>query len=121
MSDRVRVAREEEIEPEEWLVVDVDGTSVGVVNLEGTYYAIENECAHLGGPVCTGRIGREVVAEFEESGRRVTERLSDTPTVACPWHGWEYDLASGAHLAADDIVLTTYDVTVEDGVVYIEL
>jgi nitrite reductase (NADH) small subunit len=48
---------------------------VCVANLDGQYYAIDNECAHNGGP-----LGQGVVF----NGR-----------VVCPWHAWSFDLKTG--------------------------
>ncbi|WP_436348730.1 Rieske (2Fe-2S) protein [Natronorubrum sp. FCH18a] len=57
-------------------------------------------------------------------GLRPTERVEkeyvdDESIISCPWHGWSYDLESGGQLADDDIVLPTYDVVVDDGIVYV--
>lgn len=118
--DRVRVCDVEELPPGERTLTDVDGTVVGVLNVDGDYYAIENECAHQGGPVCEGKVQPELVGEFTEPGKRVREHPGERMVVACPWHGWEYDLETGAHLGVDDIAIQAYDVVVDDGVLYVE-
>jgi 3-phenylpropionate/trans-cinnamate dioxygenase ferredoxin subunit len=42
--------------------------------------------------------------------------------LACPWHGWEYDLSSGRSLTSPDRVrVRTYPVHVEGGRVLIDL
>jgi nitrite reductase/ring-hydroxylating ferredoxin subunit len=41
--------------------------------------------------------------------------------VACPWHGWEYDLLTGKMLADERIRLKRYPVEVRDGTVYVTL
>ena len=117
--DLVAVAPESEFGEEEPEYVSVGGLTVGVFRVEGEYYAISNVCAHEGGPVCEGRVGREEVGEYVGPGEPIRESLSDTPTVACPWHGWEYDLTTGEHLGVDDIAIPTYDVVVRDGVVHV--
>ena len=119
MSERVRVASVEELGEGDRTLVVVDGTSVGVFNVEGEYYALENECPHQGGPVCTGRIGGKIVAEDQGVGERVKERISDEQVIACPWHGWEYDVETGEHVGNPRVALETYDVEVEDGDVYV--
>ncbi len=44
----------------------------------------------------------------------------DTDILACPWHGWEFDLMTGKALA-DKRRLRMYPVTVENGAIYIEV
>lgn len=101
-------------------LVEVDDVLVGVFNVDGEYYAIENECAHQGGPVCSGDVRPELVGEFVEPGERVEEYHGDRPVIACPWHGWEYDLETGRHLGVDDIALRAYTVVEDDGDLYVE-
>lgn len=117
---RIRVCRTEELPPGERRLVTVDETPVGVLNVDGEYYAIENECAHQGGPVCKGKVQPELVGEYSEPGARVHERPGERLAIACPWHGWEYDLETGRHLGVTDIALETFDVTVEQDVIYLE-
>lgn len=119
MTDRIKVAAADEFSPGERRLVSVDGMPVGVFNVEGEYFAIENQCAHDGGPVCRGTVDSELVGEYSGPGERVKESFDGDPAIACPWHGWEYDLSSGEHLGDDSISITTYDTTVDDGVVYI--
>ena len=41
--------------------------------------------------------------------------------LACPWHGWEFDLLTGQALADPRDRLRLYPVTVEDGTVFVLL
>ncbi len=118
--ERVRVCETSVLPSGEYTLVGVDGVQVGVLNVDGDYYAIQNECAHQGGPVCEGDVRPELVGEFVEPGQRVTERHGERLTIACPWHGWEYDLETGRHLGVDDIAIRTYEVVEDDGVLYVE-
>ena len=119
-ADRIRVCAVEELPVGEYTLVGVDGQQVGVLNADGTYYAIQNECPHQGGPVCKGSVRPELVGEFVEPGERVREYHGERQVIACPWHGWEYDLETGVHMGVDDIELRTYDVVERDGVLYVE-
>lgn len=122
MTDRVYVAEESELQPGERKIVDVDGLSIGVFNIEGEYYAIENRCVHQGGPVSTGKKQGRVAAEFPGPGERVKEEFDDeNPVVACPWHGFEYEIKTGNHVGDPSYSLPTYDVVIESGDVYLEI
>lgn len=124
MSDRerLRVAEEASFEPGERHIIETDGGSIGVFNVDGEYYAVANRCAHQGGPVCTGKQQGALEAEFTGPGERVREAFSDdVPAIACPWHGWEYDLRTGAHIGDDDYAIPTFGTVVEDGVVFVEI
>ena len=36
--------------------VEVNGEKVCIANVEGKYYAIDNVCTHLGGPLAEGKL-----------------------------------------------------------------
>jgi nitrite reductase/ring-hydroxylating ferredoxin subunit len=121
LSERVRVKAEAEFDDPDREIIEANGREIGVIRLDGEYYALVNTCLHEGGPVCKGEVRPELVGEFVEPGERIEEDFSGDPTVACPWHGYTYDLASGDHVGDDRYSLPTFDVTTEDGVVYVEV
>ncbi|WP_216626003.1 Rieske (2Fe-2S) protein [Paenibacillus plantarum] len=41
--------------------------------------------------------------------------------LRCPWHGWEFDLTNGKHLADPNVKLRGFEVLVEVGELYIML
>jgi nitrite reductase (NADH) small subunit len=98
------VATTDEIPPGERKFFDIDGTEIAVINLEGEYYAIRNSCPHMEGPIGRGPM-------FSEGGEA---------RIACPFHGWEFDLDSGKALF-ESKRLQTYDVTVEDDEVVVDV
>jgi nitrite reductase/ring-hydroxylating ferredoxin subunit len=55
--------------------VEVDGAPVLVVRVGESIYACGAVCTHKGGPLAEGKL----------SGTR----------LACPWHGWMYDVRTG--------------------------
>jgi len=120
MTGRVPVGPVDEFPPGERTLVTVEGREVGVFNVDGELYAIANRCAHEGGPVCDGQPRGALVGEYVGPGERVRESFSTAPAIACPWHGWEYDLRTGRHLGDPSIAIPTYDVVVVDGVVHVE-
>jgi nitrite reductase (NADH) small subunit len=54
----------------------IAGKTLCVAMIEGKPLALDNVCPHRGGPLAEGTI---------ESGK-----------IVCPWHQWEFDLATGA-------------------------
>jgi nitrite reductase (NADH) small subunit len=82
-------------------VIETGGKQIALFNVEGTFYAIDNTCKHRGGPLGEGEL--------------------DGTTVVCPWHGWEYDVTSGANIDDPGVKLGCYPAKVESGDVLIEL
>lgn len=101
------------------LIVELDGRSIGVFNVAGEFFAVRNRCAHQGGPVCEGGVFATLRATVLPSGR-VREYLDDSaPVVACPWHGWEYDLRTGTLLGDPSRRIAVYETRVEDGQIHV--
>jgi nitrite reductase/ring-hydroxylating ferredoxin subunit len=73
-------------------IVKAGVRSNGVFRIGDSFYGIRNRCPHQGGPLCTGHVLGDAVAEQPGADARVT---TDPLRVACPWHGWEYDLRTG--------------------------
>ena len=97
------------------LVARVGGREVGVLwdAATGTAHGVRNRCPHSGAPLCLGRVREReagVPGEYELAGERV---------LRCPWHGWEFDLASGACLDDPALRAAIYPVEIADGVVRI--
>lgn len=60
----------------------------------GHLYAFGGHCLHQGAPLSRGRLMSGV-----EGGRAGEYNLAEErELVKCPWHGYEYDLESGAAL-----------------------
>jgi len=74
-----RVATVGEVAPGKAKQVTVNGRKLGVFNVNGTYYAIDDTCTHRGGPLSEG--------------------ASEETVVVCPWHGARFDVTSGRHLS----------------------
>lgn len=95
-------------------MVEVNGRSVGVFRRGDSFYALRNQCPHQGGPLCIGAIAAWPVS----SGPGDVGMDESVMLLACPWHGWEYDLATGQSFAGPGHGLPpalTYDVDVVPG------
>ena len=109
---RVVVAPVSEFPPGERRIVEVGGRSIGVFRVADDFYAIRNRCPHQGGPLCIGPLAPPV----SSSGPRDL-RVGEGPMlIACPWHGWEYDLSTGQSFMGPRAAgVKSYDVRVEPG------
>jgi nitrite reductase (NADH) small subunit len=77
-------------------MVVVDGREIVVIRHAGQFFAYENLCLHMGGPVCEGLLIPKVEAIVTPDGQIKGERFVEAEMhIVCPWHGWEYDLATG--------------------------
>jgi nitrite reductase/ring-hydroxylating ferredoxin subunit len=105
------VARLDEFPPGERRVVRAGGREIGVFRIEDRFFAVRNRCPHQGGPLCVGRVFPRVVSDVPG-----VFRLDEgPPLLVCPWHGWQYDMASGQSYVPGDPHVRSYDVTVEPG------
>lgn len=95
-------------------------TKVGVFHLNGGFYAYENNCIHQGGPVCEGIVVGKVEAILEEDKNVINEVFNDEEMrIACPWHGYEFDIISGECAADRRFKLRKYEVVERDGMIYV--
>lgn len=79
-----------EVPEGEGRTVEVDGTVVAVFNVDGRYYALDGVCPHAGGPLGDGFLTGTV--------------------VTCPWHGWQFDVTTGACTFSPDIAQSRCEV-----------
>lgn len=90
-SERYVVAKVADLPEGERIIVDVKGQSIGVFHEDGAFYAFRNRCPHQGAELCKGLVVGLLEAE------RPGEYRFDMghKLLACPWHGWEFDLKTG--------------------------
>jgi 3-phenylpropionate/trans-cinnamate dioxygenase ferredoxin subunit len=97
--------------------VDVDGLRIAVFSTDQGLYALLDRCPHQGASLCGGA----VVGWLE--ARRAGEYSYDPtrPLVRCPWHGWEYELATGQSWADPATRrVRPYPIAVESGAEVLE-
>ena len=85
------VATTAEIPPGERKIVEIDGRSIGVFNVDGRYYAIRNKCPHEGAQLCQGVLSGLVTSSTPGE----YTYLRNGEILRCPWHGWEFDITTG--------------------------
>ena len=52
-----------------------EGKKIALFKVGDAYYAVENTCTHMGGPLCRGTLSGDV--------------------VECPWHGSKFNVKTG--------------------------
>jgi 3-phenylpropionate/trans-cinnamate dioxygenase ferredoxin subunit len=94
----------EELPPGSVKIVVSGSIAVGVYNLNGEFYAIEDRCSHDDGPLAEG--------DFDpEEGYAI-----------CPRHGAHIDIRTGRPLTLPAVFpVETFPVRVEDGIVKVDV
>jgi len=95
----VRVLAREDFTPGACRRVEVEGRTIALFRIGDEAFAIDATCRHREGPLDEG-----ILEGF---------------TVYCPWHGWQYDLRTGACMTARDHKLGAYAVELRDDGVYV--
>jgi 3-phenylpropionate/trans-cinnamate dioxygenase ferredoxin subunit len=100
-----------ELPPGERRIIDANGRSIGVFNIDGSFYAIRNRCPHQGAPLCRGL----VTGTMAPSAPGVFDWQRQGEIVRCPWHGWEFDITTGQSIFNPHRTrVKRYEVTVEE-------
>jgi nitrite reductase (NADH) small subunit len=88
------VAKASDLPPGGRRIVSVGRVEIGLFNVGGEVRAYRNACPHAGAPVCIGRVSGTSLPS------KVYEYIygSEGCILRCPWHGWEFDLRTGAHI-----------------------
>jgi nitrite reductase (NADH) small subunit len=97
----VPVARVEEVPPGTVTTVYAGEEPIALAHCNGGFYAVQQHCIHLQGPLGEGHL--------------------EDCVLTCPWHGWQYDVRTGQNEFDRAIQLRTYDVQVEDGEVRVKV
>jgi 3-phenylpropionate/trans-cinnamate dioxygenase ferredoxin subunit len=98
----IEVARDGELAPGEYKLVEAGDLELALFNVDGGYCCIEDLCTHDGGNLVEG--------DFD--GRVVT----------CPRHGAKFDVCTGEALCLPAVGSTpVHAVRVRDGVVEVEV
>jgi nitrite reductase/ring-hydroxylating ferredoxin subunit len=92
---------------------------IGVFFKGGAYYAYGNLCVHLGGPACEGLIINRVVDVIAPDRTYQGQIYGDAVHFVCPWHGYEYELASGECVGDRRLKLKRFDVVRRGDDVYV--
>ena len=101
MAGFVRIASKSELPPAgEAREFTYGEKMVCVANVNGTISAMDNVCLHRGGPLGQGII--------------------DGDKIICPWHGWQFNAATGEAIHNPAAKVKVYPIKVEGNDVMIE-
>ena len=90
-----------EVSPGQCRAVEVEGKLIALFNVDGKFHAIDNTCAHRGGPLGEGEL--------------------DGNVVTCPWHGWQFDVMTGRCATNPAAKVAKYNVKMEGDSVFVEI
>jgi nitrite reductase (NADH) small subunit len=101
MANWIRVAAIGECPPGQAREFVVEDRMVALFNVDGAVYALDGVCPHQGGPLGKGRLCGQV--------------------ITCPWHGWQFDVATGRHQLSRSVIQPGFAVKVEGDVIWIDM
>ena len=78
MLQPVKVVTRSEVPPGGKKLIEIDGRSIALFNVDGAFYAIDDVCTHDGGPLAEGKL----------TGCQ----------IECPRHGARFDVRTGKPL-----------------------
>ena len=73
------------------MVIAIGSREYAVFNVRNRFYGIVNRCPHRGAPLAQGRLGADITSDRPGSYSYDEAQLY----LMCPWHGWEFDVATG--------------------------
>ena len=106
MARVIEVARVNDVAPGTAIVVHAGDAELALVNVEGAFFAIDNECPHRGGSLGEGAINLDLGGW----------------AIECPLHGSVFDVRTGAVLKPPALApVRTYRVEIDAGVVKVSI
>lgn len=104
-----------EIPVGEYRIFNIGRQSVGVFNINGEFYALNNKCPHQSGPACeTHKMFDKIEAKVLENGKIKEYVEQEKCIIACPWHGIEFDARTGRCLSKKEWKIKQFDVHVNE-------
>lgn len=97
----VKVAEAADIKEGEGKPINAHGHDIALFNVDGKFYAVQNNCPHRQGPLGEGMLDGDV--------------------VTCPWHGWRFNVQTGKCSNVPTVSIKTYEVKIEAGDIYVNV
>ena len=97
-------------------ILEIAGHRIGLYRVSGRFYALANRCPHRGAPLCTGLVATPLDTTNDEIALGARGSI-----VRCPWHKWEFDIATGRSLVDERLRARRYAVRLEADDVVVSL
>lgn len=102
MSEFITVAKLGSIPEGQGATFPLGERLVAVFNRDGTYFAIDDLCPHMGASLGAGELDAE-------------------GAVACPWHAWRFDVCNGIWCDNPRLKIDAFQVRVEGDEIQVRL
>ena len=79
-------------EPGQIRVVAIRHHRIGVLRVGDEFHALADRCPHRGAPLCSAG---EVVTDIRVNADGELELGERGALIRCPWHKWDFEIASG--------------------------
>ncbi|WP_068072304.1 Rieske (2Fe-2S) protein [Novosphingobium lentum] len=89
------------VEAGDTTLATIGDTDVALFLCRGQVVATQGQCPHAQGPINEGDV--------------------DGTTLTCPWHGWSFDLETGASGEDENLMLRRYPVRVDGDDIWVTL
>jgi 3-phenylpropionate/trans-cinnamate dioxygenase ferredoxin subunit len=113
--DWIEVAKLPEVPDGGVRFVEFDGRRAVMVRAGERVFVVSALCPHMAGPLARGKLSHPLVASAPGDLRVDFER----PCIRCPWHNWDFDLATGESVADPTQAVRTYPTRIRDGIVLV--
>ena len=101
VSQKAKIATVDDVPPGSRKTFHIGDTKIVLYNVDGTFYATTNTCAHQGGPLGDG--------------------LFEASVVTCPWHAWQFDVCTGEAVFDPGAKIDCYPVHVDGDDILVEV
>ena len=97
-------------------LLEIGSHRIGLVRVDGRLHALANRCPHRGAPICSGRVTTPI--EVQDGELALGSRGS---ILRCPWHKWEFEIATGRCVVDRRLRVRKYAVRLEGDEIVVSL
>ncbi len=91
-------------------MITVGRHRIGLFSDGSTWHALADRCPHRGAPLCSSGVLATPI-EARDDGLALGPARS---VIRCPWHKWDFEIASGRCLVDSRLRVRSYAVRVEN-------
>ena len=100
--EKIFVSKTEDVLSGQMKKISIDGNEIVILNINGSYFAIDDTCTHAGGSLSEGKL--------------------DGSTITCDWHGAQFECKNGKLVKFPVQIsdLKSYKVVIESDGIFVE-